>query len=61
MVAFIYHRLLRCAVERRYTADKYHWRVWEVLAVDGPHWVGHSPRQHVLPRSTLLGLQGALQ
>ena len=31
------------------------------LTVDGPHWVSHSPRWHVLPRSTLLRLQGALQ
>ena len=31
------------------------------LPVDGQHWVSHSPRWHVLPRSTLLRLQGALQ
>ena len=29
--------------------------------VDGPHWVCHSPRWHVLPGSILLRLQGALQ
>ena len=32
-----------------------------MLATHGPHWVYHSPRWHVLPRSTLLRLQGALQ
>ena len=31
------------------------------LPVDGQHWVSHSPRWHVLPGSTLLRLQGALQ
>ena len=31
------------------------------LPVDGQHWVSHSPRWHVLPRSTLLRLQCALQ
>ena len=31
-----------------------------MLAVDEPHWICHSPRQCVLPRSTLLRLQGAL-
>ena len=45
----------------RDTADKYCWHLWGVLTVDGPHWVCHSPRQHVLPRSTLLRLQPALQ
>ena len=45
----------------RGTANKYHWHVWGVLAVDGPHWVCHSPRRRVLPGSTLLRLQGALQ
>ena len=29
--------------------------------LDGPHWVCHSPRQSVFPRTTLLRLQGALQ
>ena len=42
-------------------ANKYYWHVWGLLAVDGPHWVYHNPRRHVLPRSTLLRLQGALQ
>ena len=45
----------------RDTANKYCWRVWGVLSVDGPHWVSHSPRQHVLPGSRLISLQGALQ
>ena len=35
--------------------------MWGVLAVYGPHWVCHSSRQHVLPGSTLLRLQRALQ
>ena len=55
---------LTCSVVwwgQRYTANKYCWHVWGVLTVDGPHWVCHSPRQHVLPRSTLLRLQPALQ
>ena len=39
----------------RETANKCHWCVWGVLTVYGPHlW-------HVLSRSTLLRLQGALQ
>ena len=29
--------------------------------MDRPHWVCHSPRQHVLPGSRLISLQGALQ
>ena len=33
----------------------------EVLTVDGPHWVCHSPKWHVLSGSTLLRLQAALQ
>ena len=45
----------------RNTANKYRWHVWGVLTVDGPHWVCHNPRWHVLPGSTLLSLQGALQ
>ena len=45
----------------RNTANKYPWHVWGVLTVAGPHWVCHSPRWHVLPGSTLLSLQGALQ
>ena len=55
---------LTCSVvwwEGRYTANKYCWHVWGVLTVDGPHWVCHSPRRCVLPRSALLSLQGALQ
>ena len=42
-------------------ANKYRWRVWGVFAVYGPHWICSSSRQRVLPVSTLLGLQGALQ
>ena len=45
----------------RDTANKYRWHVWGVLAVDGPHCVCHSPRRCVLPVSTLLRLQDALQ
>ena len=55
---------LTCSVllwGRRDTANKYHWHVWGVLAVDGPHCVCHSPRRCVLPVSTLLRLQDALQ
>ena len=55
---------LTCSVvlwRGRDTANKHRWRVWGVLAVDGPHWVCHSPRQHVLPGSRLISLQGALQ
>ena len=37
----------------RNTANKYHWRVWGVLAVSWPHWV--------CPCCTLLRLQVALQ
>ena len=44
----------------RDTANKYHWHAWRVVAVCGSHWVCHSPRQRVLPGSTLLMLQGAL-
>ena len=29
--------------------------------MDGPHWVCHSPRWHILPGSELLRLPGALQ
>ena len=35
--------------------------VWGMLAVYGPHWVCPSSRSRVLPESTLLRLQGALQ
>ena len=45
----------------RDTAIKYRWHVWGVLTLDGPHSVFHSPRQHVLPRSTLLRLQSSLR
>ena len=55
---------LTCSVvlwEGRDTANKHHWHVWGMLTADGPHWVCHSRRQCVLPGSTLLRLQGALQ
>ena len=45
----------------RNTANKYHWRVWGVLAVYGPHWVCPSSRRCVFPGSTLLRLQVAQQ
>ena len=45
----------------RNTTNKYHWRVWGVLAVYGPHWVCPSSLQRVLSRSTLLRHQVALQ
>ena len=44
----------------RDTANKYHWHVWGVIAVYGPHWVCPSPLRHVLSWSTLLRLQVAL-
>ena len=55
---------LTCSVvlwEGRDTANKRHWCVWGILVADGPHWVCHSWRQCVLPGSTLLRLQGAVQ
>ena len=46
----------------RNPANKYHWCVWAVLAVSGPHWVyPRSLTACVFPRSTLLRLQIALQ
>ena len=42
-------------------ANKYRWCMQGVLTVYGPHWVCPSSRWHVLPRSTLLRLQGALR
>ena len=36
----------------RDTAKKYHWCVWGVFTVDGPHWVCHSPGWNVFPGST---------
>ena len=55
---------LTCSVVwwgQRYTANKYCWHVWGVLTVYGTYWVCPSSRRHVLPGSTLLRLQGALQ
>ena len=45
----------------RNTANKYHWHVWGVLAVPGPHWICPISRRCVLSQSTLLRLQVALQ
>ena len=42
-------------------ANKHHWHVLGVFTVYGPHWVCPSSRWRVLPGSTLLRLQGALQ
>ena len=50
-----------CCGGGRDTANKYHWHVWGVFAVDGLQRVCHCPRQCVLPEFTLLRLQGALQ
>ena len=33
----------------RNTANKYHWRVWGVLAVSGPHWVCPCSRRVCFP------------
>ena len=44
----------------RNTANKYHWHLWGVLTVYGPHWVCPSSWQRVLSRSVLLRLQLAL-
>ena len=46
---------------RRDTTDKCLWHVWGVLTLNGTHWVSHSPSWCVLPRSTLLRLQGSLE
>ena len=40
---------------------KYPWHVQGELTVYGTHWVSHRSRQCVLPRSTLIMLQGSLQ
>ena len=42
---------LTCSVVlwgRRNTANKYHWHVWGLLAVYGPHWVWPCSRLHVI-------------
>ena len=44
----------------RDSLNKFHWHVWGVFAVYGPHWVCPSSRWCVLPGSTLPSLQGAL-
>ena len=43
------------------TANKYHWHVWGVLAVSGPHWVCPCSWVCVLSLSMLLRFQVALQ
>ena len=56
--------MLTCSVVLwggRDTANKYHWHVWGVLTVDGPHWVCHNPGWHIGTGCTLLSLQSALQ
>ena len=45
----------------RTTANKYHWFIWGVLIVYGPHWVCPSSWRHASSGSTLLRLQGVLQ
>ena len=45
----------------RNTANKYHWHVWGVLAVSGPHWVCPCSWHMCFHGSTLLRLQVALQ
>ena len=45
----------------RNTGNKYHWHVWGVPSVYGPHWVCPSSQWRVLSRSTLLRLQRSLQ
>ena len=55
---------LTCSVvlwRGRDSLNKFHWHVWGVFALYGPQWVCPSPRQHVLPGSTMLRLHGALQ
>ena len=41
--------------------NKYHWHVWGVLKVSGPHWVSPQLMVCVLSQPTLLRLQVALQ
>ena len=45
----------------RSTVNKYHWRVWGVGAVYGPHWVCPGSQRCELSGSTLLRVQVALQ
>ena len=62
MVAYLLSLVqLRCGEGGRNTANKYHWPVWGVLAVYGPHWVSPSSWWHVLSGSPLLRCQVALQ
>ena len=50
-----------CRVEGRILQTNIAGMCWGVLALYGLHWVCPSSRRHVLPGSTLLRLQGALQ
>ena len=53
--------MFSCARGGRNTANKYHWHVWGMLAVYGPHWACPSSQWHVLSGSTLFRLQVVLQ
>ena len=57
--SLIYTHLFSCVLGREEPC-KYHWHVWGVLTVNGPHWVCSSSRC-VLSGSTLFRMQGALQ
>ena len=52
--------LFSCVVGREGHC-KHRWRVWGALAVYGPRWLCPSSKRPVLPRSTMLRLQGTLQ
>ena len=45
----------------RSTANKYHWHVWGVLTVSGPHCICPCSWQHMLSQSTPIKLQVSLQ
>ena len=53
--------MFSCAVGREEHCKKYHWHVWGVLAVSGPHWVCPCSLRCVLSSAILLRLQVALQ
>ena len=44
----------------RDTANKYHWHVWGVLSVYGPHWVCPSSRRNVLQGALAPGCPGGV-
>ena len=52
---------LCCGAGGRTTANEYHWHVWGVLTVYGPHWVCPRSRWCALSGITLLRLQVALR